>query len=405
MPDINLAENTNRPELGVKAPRPIGEPVLTEPAAGKSGIGGLFRSMFRGKQAPLDPVPGTPVRKAARSNERILSEKRSDSGPSLIPLPEVGDLEVNLISEEMSHQFMPRQRVMQLGLFMLGAAALVAAAYFGLQVYEKSLDQKVAQTKQEASVVRTEVTKLQTDAVEVQVTTDKVKAIRTLLGNHIHWTQFFYQLERYTLPSVTYGSSFTANIQGTITLSAKTDTYEHAAQQYLLLKQAVEQKDFIKSFSITAATKQKEKDTSVVTFSVTLDLLSSLFTERVTPITTSHSDLLVTACYILGHQEIVASFPVAIRADFTLAKLPVKAADCTPISATELDRAKNLLTSDDDSDGLVNYLEILAGTPLDKADTDTDLQNDLVEVLACTNPLGVGVTASCDVQHPLIPKL
>jgi hypothetical protein len=317
----------------------------------------------------------------------------------------MGELEVNLISEEMSHQFSARQKSIQLALFALGAVVIVAAGYVGLTLYEKSLDTQVAQTKQEVAAVKKEVTTLQKDSADVQLTTEKVKAIRTLLGNHVHWTQFFTQLEQYTLPSVTYGSSFSANIQGSITLSAKTDTFEHAAQQYLLFKQAVERKDFIKTFSITAATKQKEKDTTVVGFSVTLELLPSLFTDRIAAAPAKNTDLLDAACYILGHQDILTTFPQKIRNEFVTAKLPVTAASCSQVDATALDHGRTIIAADDDKDGLANYFELLAGTPLDVADTDKDTILDLDEVLNCTDPRGPGATLSCDLLRPIIPRI
>lgn len=387
-------------------PRPMsGEPELTNPGANPTGLGGIFRSMFRGKKgAEVDPVPGSPVRKNARSNDRILSEKRTVEAPSLIPLPEAGELEVNLLSEELSGQFVPRKKMMQLGLVALGSIAVVVGAYFGLSVYEKSIAQQVTTTKEEVTSVRADVDELQKKALEVQLTTDKLKTIKTLLGNHVHWTSFFTQLERYTLPSVTYGSSFSGSIQGQVTLSATTDSFEHAAQQYLLYKEAVENNDFIKSFSISAATKQKTKSTTVVSFSVTLDLLPTVFTTEVKN-QTKNSDLLVAACFLLAHQETVPTLPTVIQNDFITTALPVNANLCSGLSAKDLDAGKSLITTDTDADGLVDYLELLAGTPKDVADTDKDGANDLQEMLACTNPLGEGALQNCSTAHPITPKL
>lgn len=405
MPDINLAQNTSRPEAAPK-PRPMpGEPELTNPGANPTGLGGIFRSMFRGKKvADVDPVAGTPVRKNARANDRILSEKRSDAAPSLIPLPDAGELEVNLLSEEMSGQFVPRTKFLQLGLAVVGAVVLVGGAYLGLTFYEKSIDKQVTTTKEEVVTVQREVEDLKKQAVTVQTTTDKLKAIKTLLGNHVHWTSFFYQLEKYTLPSVTYGASFSANIQGQVTLSATTDTFEHAAQQYLVYQDAVKNNDFIKNFTITAATKQKTKNVSLVSFSVILDLLPSVFTQQVAT-TAKNSDLLISACYLLAHPADVSFLPVNTQADFAPAKLPVNQELCNQVTAKELDAGKSLVSSDPDLDGLVNYLELIAGTPTDNPDSDKDGLNDLQELMVCANPLGTGQLTACDPLHPLTPKL
>jgi len=407
MPDINLLENTERPEEKA-GQRPIPpHPELSDPSATKQGLGGMFRSLFGQKASSEKQVGQMSVRTKQKTGERILSEKRSDAPAPMIPLPDDDDgFTINLLNEEIAGRYNPRQKILKLVFVALGSVALIVVAGFGLSFYEQVINKDVAATKVKIDAVRSSIEGLREDTQTVQTVTQRVKAVTTLLDNHIHWTQFFEKLEQYTLPSVTYGASFSGTLQGTVSLSAKTDTYEHVAQQYLVLQQAVKNGDFISSFTITSATRREGKDGAEVNFSVSMVLIPTIFTQKTkTASAISLTDSESALCYLRAHPTEVANFPTQIQGDFTPNALPVTAATCDVATAVQLDRGRTLLTTDSDRDTLVDFLELLTKTSAVNPDTDLDGQTDAQEVLSCQNPNGTGALSTCDPLHPIVPAL
>lgn len=270
---------------------------LTDPALEPKGLGGIFHSLL-GRRAKTGTPTGlsrssAPTLGTATSGtmslgksipgERILSETRK-SGPAVIPLPEEedGEFSVNLLTEELAGRFDPRQKLMQLGFIALGAVVLIGLAIIGLGLFDQTVQSQVEATKSKVQSVQNQITVLKKQQTTIVDTTSKVAAITNLVNHHIRWTKFFDRLEHYTLPSVTYGSAFNGSIGGTVALSARTGSFEEVAQQYLILQQAIGNGDFIKDFQVTGATRVASKTGDYYTFTVTMNLVPSLFDNTVT---------------------------------------------------------------------------------------------------------------------------
>ncbi|MBI5467119.1 MAG: hypothetical protein HY975_02805 [Candidatus Kerfeldbacteria bacterium] len=283
MPEVNLLKDTERlePNSG-KKPVPSGPPELTNPSVETSkGLGGMFRALFNRKPQtlPVTPAPneqGKMNTNRASTTERILSEKRGRA--PVIPLPEDEDssYNVNLLSEDLITTVNPRQRMIQLGLIAIGAAVLVGLVYGGLMYYDTSVRKQIKTTQQELTDVQRQIATLKTEQQTIVSSTKKLEAIRSLIEHHSRWTNFFRLLEKYTLPTVTYGNSFTANQTGAITLSAKTNSYDEIAKQYLIWQQLVANHEFISTFAITGANAQEVKDGTVYSFNMTMSVLPSV---------------------------------------------------------------------------------------------------------------------------------
>lgn len=284
MPDVNLLRDTKEPAPKPKPPTPPGPGQMTDPsAASKAGIGGMFRSLFNRRPSPTDsPVKPSTGRMSiggrSTTQERILSEtKRAPMRSGVIPLPEdQGAYDVNLLTEDLVTTFNPRQKFMQLGGIVLGAAVIVVLAYVGLRYYASTVSKQVDQDRQTLTSLQQQVAGLNNEQQLVSSTTKKIGAIQSLIDRHVRWTRFFTALERYTLPTVTYGEHFTGDISGSITLTATTGTFDDVAKQYLIFEQAVGQKDFISSFNIDGASQSGSGASQKTTFTVTLTLIPTL---------------------------------------------------------------------------------------------------------------------------------
>lgn len=298
MPDINLMKDTKDVEpTAPRPPRRPGEFEVSDPQSSSKGIGGMFKSLFnRGPKLPVRTEPGE-LGRAGRKNgtmslgkmrpdERIIEESKRSRPTGVIPLPEDDDFQVNLLSEDLISTYNPRQKMLQLLLVALGAAGLVLAVYTVLAIIERNVTGQIASAKQELTQVQGRIESLETDRRLVEDTTKKLTAVRSLVDRHYRWTKFFAKLENYTLTTVTFGPSFTTNIEGSITLSATATTYEDVATQYLLLQSAVANNDFISSFSITGATEVKTETETKVTFSIAMKILPSVLANSAPTTTT-----------------------------------------------------------------------------------------------------------------------
>jgi len=212
MPDVNLLQNTKQPEDQAPKIRPPVDPHLTNPQPEpKKGLGEALKSLLGHRAEPTIIVAKTSSMAMGRgaAGQRILNDK---SGPvkataTLTPLPEDDDFNVNLLTEDVVSTFNLRLRLIQLGLAAVGAALLVGLAYYGLGVYEKSIQTDVKTTQDETLKTQTEIANLEKDLASAKVVTTRLQAFQALVDKHVRWTRFFDRLEHYTLPEVTYGTA------------------------------------------------------------------------------------------------------------------------------------------------------------------------------------------------------
>lgn len=294
MPDVNLLRDTKQPEQA-PASRPAASFDVTDPSAQpKSGLGSFFRSIFAGRPSsrPNIVAGGVPPKgkmslQRASGQERILSETKTAPRSSVIPLPEDdGAFHVNLLSEELVSTFDPRHKIIQLALFALGAVAIVVAAYFGLRFYGTTVAKQVSSDQQTITQINQQIDALGHEQQTVATTTKKLNAVRNLIDRHVRWSRFFKQLERYTLPTVTYGTTFSGDIGGSMSLSASTNSFDEVAKQYLVFQQAVTNHDFITSFSISGASISKGQAGDRVAFTVNVTMVPELLENPPTTSTT-----------------------------------------------------------------------------------------------------------------------
>lgn len=282
MPDVNLLRNTQQPEDRPPKPRPPANPRLTDPQAEpKKSLGDSLRSLLGKRSAPDIVVPKSSAMAVGRgpAGQRILSDKSTTikTAPNITPLPEDDDFNVNLLTEDVASTFNLRLRLIQIGLVAVGAAVLVGLVFVGLGFYEKSIESDVQTTREQTLAAQTEITKLEKDLTGAKEIATRLDAFQSLVGKHVRWTNFFDRLERYTLPEVTYGGSFSGTLSTTLNFSATTDSFERLAKQYLIYEQAIAAGDFITDFSITAASRSVEETNEKVTFSVSMQLVPTIF--------------------------------------------------------------------------------------------------------------------------------
>lgn len=285
-------KETNQPTDPPKKPdRPTGEVPVTDPDLTTQPKEGFLHSLFKHpasgpKPEPIaKPLPGKPRSSEhgkmalgeAKNSNRILNEKRVNASP-MIPLPDEDAFSVNLLTEDLVSNFDARKQLLKLGLLGLGAVALVGAAIGALTLYGRTIHRDIDQTKADLASVQMNIKELDPQRQQIDYTVKKVQSIKGLIDQHIHWTNFFRHIEKYTLPEVTYGASFTGDLHGSFILSARTNSFENVARQYLVFQQAVKNHDFISAFTITGASRQTNKEVTTVGFTIGLTVLPTIFT-------------------------------------------------------------------------------------------------------------------------------
>lgn len=396
MPDINLLKNTEKYDpTAPKAPAPNGPGPLSDPSLAPKGIGGAFRSFFSRRPKIIEPAAptlgkamtgGGKMNLGRAGGDRILNEKKSK--PTMLQLPEeeAGGFNVNLLGQDAGQVITVRRQLMKLLMVAVGGVVMVALVYVGLSFYNNSITSDIDDTTQKISALGNDISTLQKTQLEVESTTKKISAIRSLIDRHVHWTKFFSEVEKATSPEVFYGTTFTGDLNGAVTLSARAPSFDAVATQYLYFQQAVARGNFIQSFEMTGAVLRSTKTGNEVTFTVNLQLVPSVFYQtveeakaagEVSTTSQTNQDSVIYICVLQADPTLLATIPASDRPTFQAAITTVSCP--TTISDEDTTRLATESRTDADQDGLNAFLERVAGTSDTKADTDGDGVNDLEE--------------------------
>lgn len=287
MPDINLLKNTEKYDpTAPKATPPPGPGPLSDPSLESTGFMSRILGFFKRRKTvpePITPVLGQSVGGGSHMNlerggrsDRILAEKKSK--PTMIKLPEdEGSFSINLLGQDVGRSITLREQVTRLIMVAVGSLILVGLVYAGLIVYSRTISTDIQDTRAKIDALRSTISDLEKTQTGIAATTKKITAIRSLIDRHVYWSKFFHELEQATGPDVFYGTAFTGDLNGGITLAATTNSFDSVATQYLFFQQAVKRGGFITSFTISGATLQEAQNGPEVVFTATLVLAPEVF--------------------------------------------------------------------------------------------------------------------------------
>lgn len=226
-----------------------------------------------------DPVRGTKI-----LEEKVLTKKTGRAGakPSDENRASGSWLGVNLMPDDMIDNLEPKKKLLTYFIVLIISAAIVGGGYGGLVWYENRIYDQANQTTQEIDQVNSKILALHAEQQKAVLFKSQTDAIGSILNQHIYWTRFFAQLEKYTMPSVEYKSfsgSFTPGTNPTFSISATTDSFDSVSQQILAFREAITNGDFISVALIDSGNKTTNKDSSVesVLFTVQITTLEKVF--------------------------------------------------------------------------------------------------------------------------------
>ncbi len=210
-------------------------------------------------------------------------EEKEQESKMLNNYPKAKIPKMNLIKQNVIVYFNFSKIIYSFLLVAVISSIIIGLIYGGIYLIKM---EKVKETKKfqfQINKIDREIAFLEKQLPEIIEFQKKLKDRETLLKNHIYWTPFFEQIEKYTLPNVYY-SGLNVNTSGQINLSAITDNYDSINKQITVFNNA---KNFIKearinSASITLVNKKqevgkKEVEKSYVKFEVFLKLNKDIF--------------------------------------------------------------------------------------------------------------------------------
>ncbi len=183
-------------------------------------------------------------------------------------------LEVNLVP--LSQGFLPLAKINSYFIWTIIINLLIVGILYGIIIlYNYRIKLETDIQDQKITEKLTAISKLQPKEKEVEGLLAEIKQVEQILNKHLYWTNFFENLEDYTLDNVYY-TDFAATSEGNITLSAITTDFQSVAKQIIALRNS---KNFIKEVKVLGAKKNAGVTTTqpTVSFSISLVLDPQVF--------------------------------------------------------------------------------------------------------------------------------
>ncbi len=152
--------------------------------------------------------------------------------------------------------------------------SVILVFYFALAFSQWRIGDKGKKMKIEITSVEGQIDKIKKDNKEMIDVQKKLLYIKDLLSKHVHWTNFFVLLEKYTLPEVYY-EGFDSAIGETLDLKGTAKNSQDMVRQIIALRNAF---DFIQSVEVKDITALKEKEE--VSFIIGLTLVPEIFLSK-----------------------------------------------------------------------------------------------------------------------------
>lgn len=214
---------------------------------------GFFVRLFGKKE----PKPMIVTKEASQGNKMLPEQVKKEE--SFWHNPEI--LETNLIKDEIIFFFDWKKNVAILLFFVFLSSATIALAYFWLDSWGKRKEVENQSFISSFAKLQSDIRKKELEMAEISVFKNRISAAKTLLDNHVYWTNFFEFLEKNTIGEVYYTGGFSGNNKGQYSISAKTKNFNILAEQIKSLRENEKITDIsVSSGDIKAADKESEEE-------------------------------------------------------------------------------------------------------------------------------------------------
>lgn len=168
--------------------------------------------------------------------------------PTDVPSKPFGiDWEVNLVPEEVIEHEIPLSKILILIIVVVVSCGIVLGGWFAANWQYNNKTKQIDELNNQIAQADSTIHGFKQLQDNVKATNDLFTSVKTMLDKHVYWTKLFSNLEHYTLPQVYY-LGMAADVNGTISLTARAKNYETAIKQLYVYQQA---KDFVSKANIS----------------------------------------------------------------------------------------------------------------------------------------------------------
>lgn len=258
-PATDSSITRQQPKQKDKAVLEVSESSLVAPKKIKESV---FAKLFKKKESK----PTTIVKEASRGKTLLGQSKKEEN---YWHNPEI--LETNLIKDEIIFFFDWKKNVAILLFFIFLSGATVTVAYFWLDSWGKRKEVENQNFVSSFTKLQSIIKKKELEMADIFAFKKRISAAKTLLDNHIYWTNFFEFLEKNTIEEVYYTGGFSGNNKGQYSISAKTKNFNILAEQIKSLRENEKITEIsVSSGDIKTADKESEEEL-VFTLNFTVD--------------------------------------------------------------------------------------------------------------------------------------
>lgn len=143
---------------------------------------------------------------------------------------------------------------------------VVAAFYFGGFFLTKNIEGKVAVVNQRIAGLESELRTREPGGKEIKAFSSRLVNMKTILKDHIYWSQVLTELERLVLPNVTVKTLKGGTENNLVTLEFNTPTIEAAADLVVSLQDVVDKNGtFFKGVTASSLSTVKDATDQTIT--------------------------------------------------------------------------------------------------------------------------------------------
>ncbi|MBI2484348.1 hypothetical protein HYV71_04155 [Candidatus Uhrbacteria bacterium] len=208
----------------------------------------------------------------------LEKEKKSQKRKNIFRKKELG---VNLMSSDVMREIssqVERKNLFQVLTSFFVALGLVGIGYLVILIYDATQADDRSNLDARLTALNAEIANLEKNTSTLTAFQDKLGTIRSLLEQHVYWTQFLTELEKATLQAVEYDSISVSSGSNVLTLGALTDTYETIGKQIRAFQNASSTFPEVTVRSANALLDQAG-DIAGVTFSMSLTYNGEILTQ------------------------------------------------------------------------------------------------------------------------------
>lgn len=158
--------------------------------------------------------------------------------------------DVNLVPEDIIEQEIPVSKFLYLVLYIIVSCGVVFGGWLWASWYYTNIATNISEVESKIESKQSEINMYESLQFEVQQLNARVRDVSTLLSQHVYWSQIFSKLEQHTISEVHY-TSMTADVNGSVKLTAVGKDYESAIKQLLVYEKATE---FVTAATISQVT-------------------------------------------------------------------------------------------------------------------------------------------------------